>query len=64
MKQRGMDRQNGGGTNAEGGAAPTEGGKRDRGGFTRGGETAPAAPTTGAAPAANFDRGGRSRGGK
>jgi hypothetical protein len=68
MKARGMERQNGGGggTNAEGGAAPTEGSKRDRGNYTRGGETA-AAPSTGAATSGNFDRGnrgGNSRGGK
>lgn len=62
MKSRGM--QNGGGTNAEGGAVPTEGGKRDRGNFSRGGDTASAAPATNAAPTGNTDRGGRSRGGK
>jgi hypothetical protein len=63
MKQRGFDRQNGGAANGEGGAAPTEGGKR---GFSRGGDTG-AAPQTGAtnaAPTGNFDRGGRTRGGK
>ncbi len=59
MKQRGMDRGNNGG--GEAGAAPTEGGKRDRGNFTRGGEagaTTNAAPTNGAT--SNFGgKGGR-----
>ncbi len=69
MKARGMERQNGGGAgaaNGEGGVVPTEGGKRDRGNFSRGGDTA-AAPTTGAASTNNADRGnrgGNSRGGK
>jgi len=61
MKSRGMDRQNGGGaTNAEGGAAPTEGSKREGGKYSRGGESA---PSTGAAPTSNKDE-KRSRGGK
>lgn len=64
MKQRGMDRQNGGAANGEGGVAPTEGGKRDRGNFSRGGEAAAVAPATNAAPTGNTDRGGRTRGGK
>jgi hypothetical protein len=64
MKQRGMDRQNGGAANGEGGVAPTEGGKRDRGNFSRGGEAATTAPTANAAPTGNSDRGGRTRGGK
>lgn len=64
MKQRGMDRQNGGAANGEGGVAPTEGGKRDRGNFSRGGEAATTAPTANAAPTGNTDRGGRTRGGK
>jgi hypothetical protein len=63
MKARGMERQGGGNAPTEG-AVPTEGGKRDRMSFSRGGETAPTAPTTGAAPTSNSDRGGRSRGGK
>lgn len=63
MKSRGM--QNGGGTNAEGGAAPTDNqsGKRDRGNYNRGGDTAAAASTTGAAPTSNKED-KRSRGGK
>lgn len=62
MKSRGM--QNGGSTNAEGGAAPTDGrDKRDGGKYSRGGETASAASTTSAAPTSNKDD-KRSRGGK
>ncbi|MEY4034369.1 MAG: hypothetical protein RL492_1563 [Verrucomicrobiota bacterium] len=64
MKQRGMERQNGGAVNGEGGVVPTEGGKRDRGNFSRGGEAAAVAPATNAAPTGNTDRGGRTRGGK
>lgn len=61
MKSRGMERQGGGGSNAEGGAVPTEGSKRDLGGkFSRGGESAPA---TGNAPTSNKED-KRSRGGK
>ncbi len=61
MKSRGMERQGGGGSNAEGGAVPTEGSKRDLGGkFSRGGESA---PSTGNAPTSNKED-KRSRGGK
>ncbi len=61
MKSRGMERQGGGGSNAEGGAVPTEGSKRDLGGkFSRGGESATA---TGNAPTSNKED-KRSRGGK
>ena len=59
MKSRGMERQGGGGSNAEGGAVPTDGGKRDGGKFSRGGETTNAA----AVPTSNKDD-KRSRGGK
>jgi hypothetical protein len=59
MKSRGMERQGGGATNAEGGAAPTDGSKRDGGKYSRG----ESAPSTGAAPTNNKDD-KRSRGGK
>lgn len=57
MKARGMSDR--GGSNAEGGAVPTDGGKRDGGKFSRGGETTNAA----AAPTSNKED-KRSRGGK
>lgn len=65
MKQRGMERQQGGPTNGEGGQAPAEVSKRDRGGFSRGGESGGtnAAPTNGAPTSGGFggkgNRGGR-----
>jgi hypothetical protein len=57
MKARGMSDR--GGPNAEGGAVSTDGGKRDGGKFSRGGETSNAA----AVPTSNKDD-KRSRGGK
>ena len=57
MKARGMSDR--GGPNAEGGAVPIDGGKRDGGKFSRGGETTNAA----AVPTSNKDD-KRSRGGK
>ena len=56
MKSRGMDR---GGSNAEGGAVPTDSSKRESGKYSRGGETSSAV----AAPTSNKDD-KRSRGGK
>ncbi len=58
MKQRGFDRGNNNNAGGEAGAAPAEGGKRDRGGFSRGGDTGAA---TNAAPATG-GKGGRTRG--
>ncbi|PHX58447.1 MAG: hypothetical protein CK522_04115 [Opitutia bacterium] len=59
MKSRGMERQGGGESNAEGGAAPTDSSKRDSSKYSRGGETTSA----GAVPTSNKDD-KRSRGGK
>ena len=60
MKSRGMER---GGSNAEGGAVPTDSSKRESGKYSRGGETSNAAPTSGATSTSNKDD-KRSRGGK
>ncbi len=57
MKARGMSER--GGPSAEGGAVPTDGGKRESGKYSRGGETSSAV----AAPTSNKDD-KRSRGGK
>lgn len=63
MKSRGMDRQGGGQAPTEG-AVQTDGrDKRDRGSYSRGGETTKAAPTSAAVPTNNKDD-KRSRGGK
>jgi hypothetical protein len=62
MKSRGMERQGGGGTNAEGGAAPTEGSKREGGKYSRGGDTANGTQTGASQSTNGGDK--RSRGGK
>jgi hypothetical protein len=61
MKARGMSDR--GESNAEGGVAPTDGGKRDGGKYSRGGETSNAAPIKATVPTSNKDD-KRSRNGK